>query len=94
MQIARRLKLKFPDHYPDNSYPLNDIHEAAKFVLAGSNTSHLTSPQSSQTLTSNLVPTISTLAPQIKQEDLTAILKKFAATLITAIAGLKSNLSP
>jgi hypothetical protein len=93
-RITRRLELKFPNHYPDDPYPLDDIHEAAKFMLAGSNTSHSTSLQSSQTPTSNSVPTISTLAPQIKQEDLTAILKKFMATLVTAMAGSKSNSSP
>jgi hypothetical protein len=37
--IARRLELKHPDHYPDNPYPLDDMHEAARFVLAGTSTS-------------------------------------------------------
>jgi hypothetical protein len=86
IRIAHRLELKFPDHYPDDLYPLNDIHNAAKFVLAGSTPSIIsssTSPSKSlhSTLlsplhpsTSNSVSTISSSAPHIKQEDLTAIL--------------------
>ncbi|KAJ3482970.1 hypothetical protein NLI96_g6616 [Meripilus lineatus] len=31
-QIASRLKLKFPDHYFDDTHPLSRIFEAAKFV--------------------------------------------------------------
>jgi hypothetical protein len=34
-KIARRLELKFPDQYPDDPYPLSDIHAAAQFVLHG-----------------------------------------------------------
>jgi hypothetical protein len=97
-RIARRLELKFPDHYPDDPYPLEDIHAAAKFVLAGSPTSHSTSQisqqHSSQQSSSTSVPTISSSAPQIKQEDLSAIFEKFAATLVTAMAGSKANSSP
>jgi hypothetical protein len=51
-RIEHRLELKFPDHYPDDPYPLTDVHNAAKFVLAGTNTSsigisHSTSPPNS-----------------------------------------------
>src|SRR3981189_1886122 len=34
-QISRRLELKYPDHEPDDHYPLLDIHAAAKHVLHG-----------------------------------------------------------
>jgi hypothetical protein len=97
MCIGRRLELKFPDHYPDDPYPLDDIHSAAKFVLAGSPTSHSTSQPSHQhssqahQSSSTSVPTISTSAPHIKQEDLSAMFEKFAATLVTALAGSKST---
>jgi hypothetical protein len=37
--IARRLKLEHPDHYPDDPYPLDDMHEVARFVLAGTSAS-------------------------------------------------------
>ncbi|KZS99526.1 uncharacterized protein LAESUDRAFT_765435 [Laetiporus sulphureus 93-53] len=29
----RRLQLKQPNHYPNDPYPVNDIYEAAKFIL-------------------------------------------------------------
>jgi hypothetical protein len=91
-RIAWRLKLKLPDHYPDNPYPLDDIHTAAKFVLAGTAPSQtLNSQTSGSALTSTLVPTTSTSAPQIKSEDLSAIFEKFASTLITALAGSRPN---
>ena len=93
-QITRRLELKFPDHYPNDPYPLDNIHKAAKFVLAGLNTSDTTLLLSSHSSTLTLVPTTSTSAPQIKSEDLLAILEKFAATLITTLAGLKPTNTP
>jgi hypothetical protein len=88
-KIARRLELKFPDHYPDDPYPLDDIHAAAKFVLAGSIVSESTSLLSPHSAGSSSIPTTSTSSPQIKSEDLTAILERFAATLVTALAGTK-----
>jgi hypothetical protein len=35
-QIKNCLLIEFPDHYPDDPYPLSDINDAAKFVLHGS----------------------------------------------------------
>ena len=32
-KVAHRLQLKFPDHFPDNPYTLEQIHDAAWFVL-------------------------------------------------------------
>ncbi|KAF8232036.1 hypothetical protein L208DRAFT_1209047, partial [Tricholoma matsutake] len=89
-RIARRLELKFPNHYPDNPYPLDDIHAVAKCVLAGSIGSDSTSLLSSHSSAPLAIPTTSTSSPQIKSEDLMAILEKFAATLVTALAGSKT----
>ncbi|KAF8237967.1 hypothetical protein L208DRAFT_1244671, partial [Tricholoma matsutake] len=93
-RIARRLKLKFPDHYPDDPYPLNDIHDAAKFVLAGSNTSNSVIHQltSSSHLTSN-VGNMVTSSPgtiTIKTEDLNGMFERFASTIATHITGTKN----
>ena len=41
-RILHRLQLKFPDHFPDDPYSLNVIHEAAQFVLHGTSSSQLT----------------------------------------------------
>jgi hypothetical protein len=55
--ISQRLQLKFPDHFPDDPYPMLDIHEAARYVLHGTpaalpvattTTSIVSSPQSPQ----------------------------------------------
>ena len=34
-KVAHQLQLKFPDHFPDDPYTLEQIHEAARFVLHG-----------------------------------------------------------
>jgi gag-polyprotein putative aspartyl protease len=77
-RIARRLELKFPDHYPDDPYPLADIHEAAKFVLHG------TSPAVFQAEATATTSSTTSLAG-MKSEDLTAFLDRFATTLVTAL---------
>jgi hypothetical protein len=88
IRIARRLELKFPDHYPDDPYNLEDIHSAAKFVLAGSTTRTTSQAQSSSIGTSN--PTsVTGPSPYIKTEDLSAILDRFAATIATALSASK-----
>ena len=33
--VSQRLQLKDPDHFPDDPYPLKDIHDAAHYVLHG-----------------------------------------------------------
>ena len=33
--ISQRLQLKVPDHFPDNPYNVNIVHEAAHYVLHG-----------------------------------------------------------
>jgi hypothetical protein len=70
--IKNRLAIKFPDHYPDDPYPLSDIYEATKFVLHGSTPSILLSqpaygvqPPSHNQLTTS---------PTIKVEDLSSFL--------------------
>ena len=34
-QVSYRLQLKFPDHFPNDPYTLEQIHDAARFVLHG-----------------------------------------------------------
>jgi len=92
-RIARRLELKHPDHYPDDPYPLDDMHEAARFVLAGTSTS-----PNQAAPTQNTSQSTSTSAPSssahVKQEDLALIFDKFAATIVGALAGAKGNGPP
>ena len=39
-QVSYRLQLKFPDHFPNDPYTLEQIHDAARFVLHGTAASH------------------------------------------------------
>jgi hypothetical protein len=91
--IARQLKLKCPDHYPNDPYPLDDMHEAARFVLAGT----LTLPNQAAP-TQNTTQATSTSAPSssahVKQEDLAIIFDKFAVTIVGALASAKGNGPP
>jgi hypothetical protein len=91
--ITRHLELKHPDHYPNDPYPLDDMHEAARFVLAGTSTSpnQATPTQNTSQTTLTLVP--SSLA-HVKQEDLALIFDKFAVTIVRALAGVKGNGPP
>ena len=34
-KVAHQLQLKFPNHFPDNPYTLEQIHDAARFILHG-----------------------------------------------------------
>ena len=34
-RVAHRLQLKLPDHFPDDPYTLEEIHDAMRFVLHG-----------------------------------------------------------
>jgi hypothetical protein len=71
MCISQRLQLKFPDHFPNNPYQLEDIHEATLYVLHGT----------PSTIGSTLVPTSTaateTISNAIKKEDLATMFKSF-----------------
>ena len=43
-QVSYRLELKFPDHFPDDPYTLEQIHNAARFVLHGTAASARSDP--------------------------------------------------
>ena len=42
MKVAHQLQLKFPDHFPDDPYTLEQIHDAVWFVLNGTTSLSLT----------------------------------------------------
>ena len=90
-RIVRRLELKFPDHFPDEHYPFEQIHTAAKFVLHGTTGSSVEFKESS---TSSATAPSSGASPSIKPEDLTSFLDKFATTLIQALAPKRSSGAP
>ena len=68
-RISQRLQLKFPDHFPDDPYPIDAIHEAARYVLHGTPSSLLT--VASPVGTSDVLTTTTAGAPsKVKTEHL------------------------
>ncbi|KAF8218674.1 hypothetical protein L208DRAFT_1133369, partial [Tricholoma matsutake] len=77
-RIVHRLEVKFPDHYPDDPYTLNDIHNAAKFVIASSNSYSI--PQQSISTSNSSLPS----AP-INSEDISHIFEHFASNVASVV---------
>ena len=77
--ISQRLQLKFPDHFPDDPYPLLDIHQAARYVLHGT---PATQPVSSISATA---ATSQSTTSEVKTEDLAAILERITETFVKAL---------
>ncbi|KAJ3473004.1 hypothetical protein NLI96_g13170 [Meripilus lineatus] len=97
-RIDARLQIKYPDHNRENHYPLDDIYNAAKFVLQGSSVSYDTgrSTDSSvkseelslmlEALTKTFSQTLTqTLAPvlQLAQSQAPAIANNIAGGLVS-----------
>ena len=80
-RISQRLQLKFPDHFPDDPYNLQDIHDAARFVLHGTTAAY--------SATSTDVSRTAPAAPPanaIKAEDLATMFERLTDTFVKAIA--------
>ena len=80
--ISQRFQLTTPDHHPDNLYMLKAIHEAMLYILPS--TSSTLSTQSNPTTIMTTSATAA-LAPEIKTEDLVAILEWLTDSFIKAI---------
>jgi hypothetical protein len=77
-RIARRLELKFPDHYPDEHYPFEQVHTAAKFVLHGTAGSAVEFKES---------PTSTPAHPAvIKGEELSSVIDAFLTSFKQKLA--------
>ena len=71
-RVAHCLQLKLPDHFPDDPYTLEEIHDAAHFVLHGTASYALAyddQRQAAQTSTA-----VTKVEPTIKTEDFTTLL--------------------
>ncbi|KAF8218797.1 hypothetical protein L208DRAFT_1467192, partial [Tricholoma matsutake] len=78
-RIAHRLEVMFPDHYPDDPYTLNNIHNAAKFVIASSNSYSI--PQQSISTSNSSLP-----GAPINSEDISHIFEHFASNVGSVFA--------
>ena len=59
-RVLYQLQIKFPDHCPDDPYPLDNIHSAVTWTLSGGGTFSQASPQwLTHTLKHNYQSTIS-----------------------------------
>ena len=79
-QVSYQLQLKFPDHFPDDPYTLEQIHDAARFVLHG------TAASTPALAHDGPLPLAPTLAPAPKTEStklsiLIDTMKQFVTTL-------------
>jgi hypothetical protein len=78
-RIRQRLQLKLADHHPDDPYTLNEIHEAARFVLYG--TAIEPQRQVEEPIVAPTAPSSS-----IKNEELASIIEAVTMRCIQAFA--------
>ena len=71
-RVAHRLQLKLPDHFPDDPYTLEEIHDAARFVLHGTTLYALAYNDQRQAAQNSAA--VTKAEPMIKTEDFTALL--------------------
>lgn len=79
-RISQRLQLQFPDHYPDDPYELDQIHEAAQYVLHGTPSQILASTVNSITLT-----TLTSPKTEIKVEDFANMFERMTESFVKAL---------
>jgi len=79
-KIKQRLDVKFQDHYPDDPYPLQGVHDAAQHVLHGTLPIPVQLRDTTSTTTQSPAP-----ASTVKTEDIVTILDKFALILLKAL---------
>jgi hypothetical protein len=90
-----RLQLKNHDHHPNVPYKVEDVYEAAQFVLQGysSFTQNLIasagpqSPMQSQQSTIPISP--QTTSPPVKAEDLSSLIAGFTKSIIDAVTTVR-----
>ena len=71
-RVAHHLQLKLPDHFPDDPYTLEEIHDATCFILNG--TASYALAYDDQRQAAQTSATVTKVEPAIKTEDFTALL--------------------
>jgi hypothetical protein len=84
-RIYHRLKIKLPNHDPDDVYPLFEINKAAKHVLHGTSQNSFLQPS----VTSTAPPT-QLASPYVKAEDLLTLFKQMAQSFLKVLTLQKS----
>jgi hypothetical protein len=86
--ISCRLKIKLPDHDPDDFYSLFEINEAAKHVLHGISQNSFLQPSITST-----APPPQPASPYVKVEDLMMLFKQTAQSFLKVLTSQKSMTS-
>jgi hypothetical protein len=79
-RISHRLKIKLPNHDPDDFYPLFEINEAAKHLLHGTSQNSILQPS----ITSTAPPT-QLVSPYVKAEDLSTLFEQIAQSFLKVL---------
>ena len=85
--IMNRLQLKDPDHHPSIPYNIEDVFQAARFILQGASTGGYSIPTTVIAATSNQSPANEI----VKKENLGAMLQELTKTIIEAFNNSQSR---
>jgi hypothetical protein len=88
--INNRLQMKDPDHHPNIPHTVQDVYEAARFILQGATTAPQnyfspTPPGVNPSFVPDGVVSMAKRDPSVKQEDLGSFLSEFTKTIVEAI---------
>ncbi|KAF9537193.1 hypothetical protein CPC08DRAFT_771350 [Agrocybe pediades] len=89
-RISHRLQLRMPDHFPSTPYPIDDVFDAATWVLRHGSS---LSPSSSLAIASvsDASPLIVTPSTPALQPDIRSLFSKFTKSIVDAIASSTSD---
>jgi hypothetical protein len=90
-RIASQLQLKLPDHFPDDPYNLDDIHEAARYVLHSTpSTILMNSIQVVSTSASSAAAPTPIKAP-IKNKEILQLVERMIESFMKAVPSQNSE---
>ena len=79
--ISQCLQLKFSDHFPDDLYKLQGIHDATRFILHGTSAMFQLASSDSSCATHG-----TKMEPSIKTKDLATMFEQITKTFVKALA--------
>ena len=88
--ISNRLQMKNPDHHPNIPHTIQEVYEAARFILQGAATAPQnyfapTPPDVNPPFVPDGVVSIAKREPSVKKEDFGSLLAEFTKTITDAI---------
>ena len=88
--INNRLQMKFPDHHPNIPHTVQEVYEAARFILQSATTAPQnyfapTPPNVNPPFVPDGTVSIAKREPSIKKEDLGSMFTEFTKTIVEAL---------